>query len=75
MTGGLCPDIDLAILVLTAVVVLVGCPEAQFLIIVELVGDVALDEQVTGALTRCLDMVGEGRDVDGVGASSSEDLL
>lgn len=56
-------------------VVLVGCPEAKLLIVVELVGDVTLDEQVTGTLTRCLDMVGEGRDVDGVGASSSEDLL
>ena len=56
-------------------VVLDGCPELKVLTIIDLVADVTLEEQVLCTLARCLDVVGEGRDVDGIRTTALEDLL
>lgn len=71
----LCPLLDLAVLILTAVVILVGSPELEVLTITDAVADITLEEQVLCTLARCLNMVGEGRDVDGVRTPTLEDLL
>ena len=56
-------------------VILVGSPELEVLTITDAVADITLEEQVLCTLARCLNMVGEGRDVDGVRTPTLKDLL